>query len=77
MAEYIFKLGADIFSPSHTWPHQHSPASLMMQTPEPQQRLSGVFIIKPCHSRWQIDGLYPDGGPHHCAQQSRHLEEWQ
>lgn len=40
-----FKLGADIFSPSQTWPHQHSPASLMMQTPDPQQRLSGAFII--------------------------------
>lgn len=41
-----FRLGAAIFSPSHTWPHQHSPASLMMQTPDPQQRLSGAFILK-------------------------------
>ena len=41
-----FKLGAAIFSPSQTWPHQHSPASLMMQTPDPQQRLSGAFIRK-------------------------------
>ena len=40
-----FKLGVLIFSPSQTWPHQHSPASLMMQTPDPQQRLSGAFII--------------------------------
>lgn len=39
-----FKVGAAIFSPSQTWPHQHSPASLMMQTPDPQQRLSGAFI---------------------------------
>jgi hypothetical protein len=41
-----FRLGAVIFSPSQTWPHQHSPASLMMQTPDPQQRLSGAFILK-------------------------------
>jgi hypothetical protein len=37
--------GALIFSPSHTWPHQHSPASLIMQTPDPQQRLSGAFMF--------------------------------
>jgi hypothetical protein len=42
-----FKLGADIFSPSQTCPHQHSPASLIMHTPEPQQRLSGAFINQP------------------------------
>jgi hypothetical protein len=42
-----FKLGATIFSPSQTCPHQHSPASLMMQTPEPQQRLSGAFMKSP------------------------------
>jgi hypothetical protein len=41
-----FRLGAVIFSPSQTWPHQHFPASLMMQTPDPQQRLSGAFILK-------------------------------
>ena len=42
-----FRLGCAIFSPSQTWPHQHSPASLMMQTPDPQQRLSVAFIIQP------------------------------
>ena len=36
-------------SPSHLWPHQHTPAALIMQVPLPQQRESSlIFLI----SRW-------------------------
>ena len=36
--------GKHIFSPSHFWPHQHTPSSLMMQVPVPQQRGSSSFM---------------------------------
>ena len=35
--------GKHIFSPSHFWPHQQSPSSLMMQVPVPQHLKSSVM----------------------------------
>lgn len=40
----ILRAGCAIFSPFQTWPHQHSPCGLMMQTPEPQHLVSGALI---------------------------------
>ncbi len=34
--------GAHMRSPFHRWPHQHRPSALMMQVPEPQQRVSSM-----------------------------------
>jgi hypothetical protein len=37
--------GKHIFSPSHCWPHQHTPSALMMQVPVPQHLGSSVIEI--------------------------------
>lgn len=34
-----------MFSPSHFWPHQHTPAALIMQVPLPQQRESSLMVV--------------------------------
>ena len=37
--------GKHIFSPSHRCPHQHSPSSLIIQEPVPQQRGSSTILF--------------------------------
>jgi hypothetical protein len=34
--------GAHMRTPFQRWPHQHKPSALMMQVPEPQQRVSSM-----------------------------------
>jgi hypothetical protein len=42
----VLGLGMDIFTPSHTCPHQHIPSALMMQVPVPQHLGSSVIWVQ-------------------------------
>jgi hypothetical protein len=44
-ADGEFSFGKHIFSPSHCWPHQHTPSALMMQVPVPQHLGSSLIHI--------------------------------